>query len=174
MAKQSVRFGYFLRVIFVIGLLFIASSLLTIETKQPPNISNPYFEQRLHPVKIQLPSGKQVNLVRTQLTDGAWFVDQENGNYLSDSAGLGSSGNVVIYGHNFDHIFGTLDSVKPGEVVRLTDQNQQEHVYRIEHITEVEPADTSWIQPTQDSMLTLYTCSGLFDSKRLIVRAAAI
>jgi LPXTG-site transpeptidase (sortase) family protein len=174
MAKQSARFNYFLRITFVIGLLFIASSLITIGTQQPPIITSPSFEQRLLPVKIQLPSGKQVNLVRTQLSDGTWFVDQENGNYLSDSAELGSNGNVVIYGHNFDHIFGTLDSVKPGEVVRLTDQNQQEHAYRIEHITEVEPSDTSWIQPTQDPMLTLYTCSGLFDSKRLIVRAAAI
>jgi LPXTG-site transpeptidase (sortase) family protein len=172
MAKQSKRYGYFLRIIFVIGLLFIASSLLTIGTQQPPTISNPYFEQRLHPVKIQLPSGKQVNLVRTQLSQGTWFVDEVNGNYLSDSASLDSGGNVVIYGHNFDHIFGTLDSAKPGEVVRVTDQNQKEHTYRIEHITEVEPSDISWIQPTLEPMLTLYTCAGLFDSKRLIVRAS--
>lgn len=174
MAKTSVRYRYLLRVLFVIGLMFIASGLITIGNEEPPRIITPSFEQRLLPVRIQLPSGKLVKLVRTELSDGIWYVDDAYGNYLSESAALGGPGNVVVYGHNFPHIFGSLDEVKIGELVRVTDQNEVEHRYQIEHITEVDPSDTSWIQPTTESTLTLYTCSGFLDSKRLIVRAIAI
>lgn len=174
MAKSSKHYRLSLRILFVIGLMFIASGLITIGTEQPPRISSPVFEQRLLPVKIQLPSGKHVNLVRTQLSDGTWYVDETQGNYLSDSAGLGTGGNVVIYGHNYPHIFGSLDEVRTGELVLVTDQNQVEHHYQIELITEVNSSDTSWIQPTTEPLLTLYTCSGFLDSKRLIVRARLI
>ena len=174
MAKSSKHYRLSLRILFVIGLMIIASGLITIGTEQQPSISSPVFEQRLLPVKIELPSGKHINLVRTELSDGTWYVDNTLGNYLSESAGLGTGGNVVIYGHNFPQIFGSLDEVKTGELVSVTDQNQVEHRYQIEGITEVDPSDTSWIQPTTESLLTLYTCSGFLDSKRLIVRARLI
>ncbi len=174
MAKRSRIYRNTLRILFVIGLMFIASGLITIGTEQPPRISSPVFEQRLLPVKIKLPSGKHINLVRTELSDGTWYVDNTMGNYLSESAGLGTGGNVVIYGHNYPHIFGSLDELKTGEWISVTDQNQNEHTYRIEHITEVNPSDISWIQQTMEPTLTLYTCSGFLDSKRLIVRAIAI
>lgn len=174
MAKRSKHYRTSLRILFVIGLLFVASGFITIGTKQPPRISSPVFEQRLLPVKIQLPSGKHINLVRTQLSDGTWYVDDTQGNYLSESAGLETPGNVVIYGHNYPQIFGSLDEVKTGELVSVIDQNQVEHRYQIEGITEVDPSDTSWIQPTTEPLLTLYTCSGFLDSKRLIVRARLI
>lgn len=174
MVKRSRLYRHSLRVLFVIGLMFIASGLITIGNEEPPRIIIPSFEQRLLPVRIELPSGEHVNVVRAQLTDGTWYVDETQGNYLSESAALGTPGNVVMYGHNFPHIFGSLDEVKIGELVRVTDQNEVEYRYQIEHITEVDPSDTSWIQPTAESTLTLYTCSGFLDSKRLIVRAIAI
>ncbi|OGM69990.1 hypothetical protein A2975_05285 [Candidatus Woesebacteria bacterium RIFCSPLOWO2_01_FULL_44_14] len=43
--------------------------------------------------------------------------------------------------------------------------------YRVEEINEVYPNQTQVIAPTTDERLTLYTCSGFADTKRLIVVA---
>ena len=46
--------------------------------------------------------------------------------------------------------------------------------YEIKEIKEVLPSQTETIAPTKEETLTLYTCSGFSDSKRLIVIAKRI
>jgi len=43
--------------------------------------------------------------------------------------------------------------------------------YEVSDVKEVLPNQTEVIKPTDDERLTLYTCSGFADTKRLIVTA---
>ena len=43
--------------------------------------------------------------------------------------------------------------------------------YEVGEITEVSPNKTEVVAPTENEILTLYTCSGFSDSKRLIIVA---
>ncbi len=111
-----------------------------------------------------------VGLAAVPLTQGRWQVPEEEAAYLVGSGLPGSGGNIVVYGHNKDSIFGGLKKVEVGEIVRLvTDEGTYE--YAVTHLETVEPTAVEWLEPTEAEVLTLYTCTGFLDSKRLIVRA---
>ena len=46
--------------------------------------------------------------------------------------------------------------------------------YMVNEILIVNPDQIDVINPTQDETLTLYTCSGYFDTQRLVVKAKRI
>jgi len=66
-----------------------------------------------------------------------------------------------------------LKDIKEKEVIYvLTESNWFE--YSVEKIKEVKPDDLEVIKPTKDEILTIYTCSGFNDNKRLIIVAKRI
>ena len=92
--------------------------------------------------------------------------------------GLGSAypdetGNQVIFAHARKGLFLPLKNVKVGQIVYVMTKEKW-FSYKIEEIKEVLPSQTEVIAPTPDQVLTLYTCSGFADSKRLIVKAKRI
>lgn len=103
-----------------------------------------------------------------------WTISETEASYLKQSAKPGENGNIIIYGHNKRNILGNIRALKGSEVITITTQDGFEHKYQIEHITEVNPDQTEYLQPTNEEVLTLYTCSGFLDSKRFIVRAQPI
>jgi len=46
--------------------------------------------------------------------------------------------------------------------------------YKVNKITAVYPNQTEVIMPTKNETLTLYTCTGFYDEKRLIVTALPV
>ena len=72
-------------------------------------------------------------------------------------------------------------STLPTEVARAFQDKGQENIrtsswysYEVVDIKEVYPNQTEVIEETDDETLTLYTCSGFADSKRLIVVAKRV
>lgn len=138
---------------------FIESSQGQNKQKEPP-------ERIIIPkLEIDLP------VAEAKVVKGYWEV-------FTDSAGfgLGSSypsdvtGNQVIFAHAREGLFLPLRGAKIGQkVIVLT--SSKWYAYTISDIKEVSPTQTEVIAPTQDPILTLYTCSGFADSKRLIVTA---
>lgn len=102
---------------------------------------------------------------------GKWTVSDDVGSYLDGSAKPGEGGNIIIYGHNKQDIFGPLTDLDGTESVRLTTEDGREYDYRITSLQEVTPEQTQLLQPTDEEVLTIYTCSGWLDSKRFVVRA---
>ncbi|MBN1618673.1 class D sortase [Candidatus Dojkabacteria bacterium] len=89
----------------------------------------------------------------------------------------GEIGNVVIIGHRFHKIppdpttFFNLDEVKVGDKIYIS-QDDQELSYTVIETKVVEKNDTSVLQDSSDSRLTLITCTPLWTSdKRLVVIA---
>ncbi len=105
------------------------------------------------------------------LTNGIWGVSAEKASYLIQSARPGEHGNIIVYGHNTRKILGNIRALKGGETVLVTTSDAVVHRYRVSRLVEVEPSEVSLLQATTTETLTLYTCSGLFDSKRFIVQA---
>lgn len=112
-----------------------------------------------------------VNIEALNLVDGKWAVSETQASYLNESAKPGEKGNIIIYGHNKRDILGGLRKVHEGDRIVVTTQDGKEHSYIIALITQVSPKDIHFLLPTREETLTMYTCTGFFDSKRLIIRA---
>lgn len=104
-------------------------------------------------------------------TGSKWTVSADSASYLLQSARPGEGGNIIIYGHNTRPILGNIRALKGNETITLTTEDGTEHLYRVDSLTEVAPNQTQLLQPTDTEVLTIYTCSGIFDSQRFIVRA---
>lgn len=127
------------------------------------------------PIKIDIP---QVNLhlpvTEAIVTDGTWEISPDGASHWDNSANPGQSGNIVIYGHNKTNLFGPIRWLNLGEEIILTAADGQEYRYRITETVTVPPSQIDYVQPKDEEVLTLYTCTGLFDSQRYVVIAKPI
>ena len=100
-----------------------------------------------------------------------WEVSTEGASYLLGSAIPGKESNVVIYGHNKNHLFGPIRWLEKDEEIKIINKKGEEFIYKIVETKTVSPETIEVLAPTQDATLTLYTCTGLLDRKRFIVIA---
>ena len=133
-------------------------------------LSGEYVESLL-PRRVIIPSlSLDVVLKPAKVVKGRWEVFEDTGSFGLGSVEPGKSGNTVIFAHARKGLFLPLKDVKLGmRVYVFTDEKW--FSYEVKEIKEVMPKDVSVIGPTDDETLTLYTCSGFSDSKRLIVVA---
>ncbi len=84
------------------------------------------------------------------------------------SAQPGTSSNAVFAGHvtwNGHAVFYDLQSLQPGDIVRLLGEDRTEVTYKISSNFSVDPNDPDSIkvmQPTETGAITLITCGGTF------------
>lgn len=142
-----------------------------------PSISYPSIQtQHLNkavtadPVKLNIESIKLSSPIST--TKDTWIYPENSLVYLQNSAKPGK-GNTVIYGHNFKSLLGNLNDTKLGDKISIQLTNGAVISYTITSKYNVTPDQTHILNPTQDTRLTLFTCSGFLDSKRLVVIAKA-
>lgn len=85
-------------------------------------------------------------------------------------------GNTVLVGHRFTYtnprgVFYYLDKVKVGSQIALF-WNNKKYIYRVETVKVVPKTDVSVQGPTDDTRLTIYTCTPLWHPvDRLVVVA---
>lgn len=124
------------------------------------------------PVKISIPKSKiSLDIDIASIRDGVWDVSQTRATYLDISAGLGQGGNTVVYGHNKNAIFGPIRWLEKGDEIVMYDQNGNEYKYVISETITTNPDAIEYVEPKDKETLTIYTCTGLFDSKRFIIVA---
>lgn len=166
------------KILIVIGLILILiSSLIQLRSAGLKAFYEPLSSsyQSIAPIPTTISWQEHVSaLMPTLLTQGQWPLSTETGHYLLNSAPLNQQGNVIVYGHNTDDVFGWLLDVKPADQLALTDQSGTTYHYQIESISDVTANDVSWLKPSEQSILTVYTCSGWFDQYRRVVRARLI
>lgn len=126
------------------------------------------------PTQIIIPSvAIDIPVKESKIVNGYWEVFENSAGWGEGSAAPDEIGNQVIFAHARQGLFLPLQNVKSGQKVYILTDNKF-YTYEVESIHEVNPSETEVIKPTPDSVLTLYTCSGLADSKRLIVKAKKI
>ena len=118
-------------------------------------------------VSIDLPvsSSKVIN--------GYWEVFEDRAGWGEGSGYPGELGNQVIFAHAREGLFLPLKDVELGMPIYVLAEGGW-FDYEIKEVREVTPDQIEVIAPTDDEILTLYTCSGYDDSKRLIVTAKPI
>lgn len=102
----------------------------------------------------------EVGIVNGEYDVPLWDVGWQN-----DSPPLGQPGNTVFNGHvdtiNGGRVFATLHRAQPGDAVYVyTDRYRTEWV--VEAVDVLPNADHSFLAPSDDIRMTLYTCEGDF------------
>lgn len=162
----------FLCVIFFLGYKIHKQNYLAFRTSPTVQHTENNFRNDPIPAEIKIRSvGIVLPVKETQIVDDIWTINENGASHLAISALPGMSGNVVIYGHNTKQVFGSLPNVKKGDVIELTLNNGEVFQYKVKETFVVNPEQIEVLQPTKVETLTLYTCTGFFDSKRFIVKA---
>ena len=124
------------------------------------------------PLSISVPTLKlNLELEPGFILDGKWTVSSQKANYLFTAGRPGTPANTIIYGHNTRKIFGQLYRLKKGDELVITIQDGQEFEYEVAEKLTVKPDQLDYLAGHGQEELALYTCTGLLDSKRLIIRA---
>jgi len=155
------------------GILCLMYGFVLLMRRHTPIEVSPISDspQQLFPSTISIPSLELIlPVTHSDLRDGKWEISDSAVSYLSSSPVPGTKGNSVLYGHNWPSLLGELDRIKPGDRIKVSG-NGQEVNYLVYYVTTVSPSDVSIYDDTTDYRLTLYTCSGFMDSKRLVVTA---
>jgi len=98
---------------------------------------------------------------------------------VPQTAQIGEIGNAVIAGHrnySFGSMFNRLGEVGLGDVVEFRAMSGELMLFEVFEILEITPENQiAFIQPQNDSIITLYTCTPIrVATHRLLVRAIKI
>ncbi len=124
---------------------------------------------KLPPTRIKISSlNLDLPVSAGLVKDNTWDMFDDKIAWLATSAVPGE-GNVILYGHNRRGLFGNLYKVKIGGVIEVK-KGEDWVSYKVTEVRRVLPTDVQSIL-SDKSRLTLYTCDGSFDQKRLVVYA---
>jgi len=98
---------------------------------------------------------------------------------VPETAVISEPGNAVIAGHRnyaYGEMFNRLDEIEIGDIIAYQARNGEVMRFEVFEIIEISPDDQiAFIQPEDDSIITLYTCTPVrVASHRLLVRARKI
>lgn len=123
------------------------------------------------PTQIVIPSENiDIKIIEAPVINGYWETSDVYASHGVGSATLGTSGNMVVFAHARKGLFFNLKNAKLNDVIYIFTKDKW-FSYKISKITSVYPSEVKPILPTKDKELTLYTCTGFADEKRLIVTA---
>lgn len=137
---------------------------------EKPLLEGLVIEEKL-PVRIVAPSlSLDLEIKPARVVEGRWEVFEKYASFGTGSGLPGEKGNSVVFAHARNGLFGSLKNIKLGDKVYIFTQNSW-FTYGVKDIKTVSPNDISVIKGSDGYLLTLYTCSGFADTKRLIVTA---
>lgn len=101
---------------------------------------------------------------------GEWTLSQDKAHFaLISTPANNRNGNTFIYGHNTPQVFKRLADVKAGEEAQVITDNGYKFTYKYRTSINVKPRDTAVFAYQGPSILTLQTCSGLWDETRQLL-----
>lgn len=127
-----------------------------------------------YPQKISIPQVLEVEVEPAVQIGSKFLTPEDKASYFINSAFPGSQGNTIIYGHNKKGVFKELHQLQGEELIMLTDQAGKKTSYQVKEIITVDPSQTGYLAATEEDILTLYTCTGWADSKRLVIKAETV
>lgn len=121
------------------------------------------------PSSISIPSiSLNLTVAPGVVQNNKWTLYEDKISWLSTSEPPGR-GNVILYGHNRKGLFGELDRLEIGEEITIV-SGSKNYVYQIYESRRVRPNEVDVII-SDKNQLTLYTCDGSFDERRLVLFA---
>lgn len=126
------------------------------------------------PIRIKIASLIDLPIEEAKFAASGWEVSDTAASIASMSARPGEAGNIIIYSHNLTRLFGRLTQVKIADTIELWGPDGDHHTYTVTKKIVLDPNEIDVLRPTDQEVLTLYTCTGLFDRKRLVIQAVPI
>jgi LPXTG-site transpeptidase (sortase) family protein len=158
--------------LIIAGISYIFYSRYVLSFSADPYPSENIFRKTGLPVKLEIPAiGITLPVFEAQIKNGIWQTSDTGATHLLVSAVPGQKGNIIIYGHNKQSIFGHLADIPAGSLIMVTSDSGQKYYYKIKEVITVSPNNLDPVKPTLYEVLTVYTCTGFLDSKRLVIRA---
>jgi LPXTG-site transpeptidase (sortase) family protein len=137
---------------------------------QPIVVGN--VKQKVIPVSLKIQSaGIEVPILSSHKI---WEERAKSAVYFSKTPLPGKQGNSVIYGHNWPNLLGNLNKAKKGDLVEVYFNDGSTEKFKIIQKVNVSADQTHILNQTKDSRITIYTCSGILDTKRLVVVAVKV
>lgn len=170
-----------------IGLLFILAGFLVgsdqiiqfVQTSYAQPVSQPVSSQEIAqtiPVDVALPIHLSVpsSGVSVDIDPGYYSPDTQTWTISDTKAyfAVGTAtpntvgGNTYIYGHNRGNIFYRLNKALPGAEAVVTTSDNKKFTYILTTVRDVQPSDMALLNYQGEPILTLQTCSGLWDQYR--------
>ena len=169
--------------IVIIGILFMGVGTVVVAQSQSTTLSQKETAQ-LQKITSQSPSNPMrvysysanINSVITQggHNNNKWILSDTSVLYLPTSNKPAEGGNTVLYAHNRKNLFGNLKYLKKGDYVIVENEANDTFVYRVYEKEEIKPSQTEKINTNISDTLTLFTCDGAFDQKRLVIKAKLV
>jgi len=120
------------------------------------------------PTEIKIPKiSLDIAISPSVLKGNDWQVYDDRVAWLSTSSLLGQ-GNTILYAHERPGLFLDLYKLKTGDEVDIFDGKW--HIYQVKESHIVNPGDINAVFSDKNH-ITMYTCQGSFDQKRLVVYA---
>jgi len=169
----------------LIGISFLALALLIlflpqllpkkiVDNKNPIKINSGLYSSKTianNPIRILIPKADiDLKIINAQIVDGYWELSDNTASYGLGSGHPGEKNNTVIFAHARQGLFYNLKDVKVNDIIYVFTKEKW-YRYKVAKIDAVYPNQTDVIMPTKNEVLTLYTCTGFYDEKRLIVTA---
>ena len=173
-----------MRILFIsLGIIFVVGSFGARRSQSETFASEPVKVEGFSveeapleklPIKVVIPSlAIDLEVKPAKNINGYWEVFSDSAAWGEGSGLPGENGNQVIYAHARRGLFLPLKDVEMGMKVYIFTKDDW-YLYEVKEVKEVTPNQVEVIAPTEDETLTLYTCSGFSDSKRLIVVAKPV
>lgn len=122
------------------------------------------------PYKLYIPKLHKILFISDGvIVNGRWMISDSGVSYLTTSMMPGKIGNAVLYGHNLDNLLGKLPSLVEGDLVYVVMDNGTFYKYQVFDRKQVKANQVEILKNSNDSRITIYTCSGFLDSARFVV-----
>jgi len=128
-------------------------------------VENPPIRIEIKEVGIDLP------IFPANIRNGIWDTTTEGASYLVSSPVPGEKGNSIIYAHDWASLFGPLLNIRKDMVIKVVYEDKSRRYFKVKNIEVVSYNDSSILDSSNEREITLYTCTGFFDSKRFVAVA---
>lgn len=172
---------FFARLFLFTGLLcFIFLGMLVYQRYRPNPLAfhGAVFTRELSSTSSTMPIGVKIESVEidlpiyvSEINGTTWQTSEQGVSYLKSSPLPGEKGNAVLYGHNWPKLLGPLHNVHVGDRISVVYSDKRVITFTVAYITIVSPDQIKILESSDDSRLTVYTCTGFLDSKRLVLTA---
>lgn len=140
-----------------------------------PKSQNVTATTRVKPISISLPDlNIDLPIIEAEIKNNSWPTTDKGVSYLITSTEPGQVGNSIFYGHNWENILGRLSKVKPGQNIIVNLENGKNLTFKIDTVSIVSPNQTNVLDESADKRITVYTCTGFLDTKRLVAVAKLV
>jgi LPXTG-site transpeptidase (sortase) family protein len=121
------------------------------------------------PTNIKIPKlNLDLAISPSRIKDNNWEVFNDRVAWLSTSS-IPGRGNSILYAHNTQGLFANLYKLKTGDEIDIFVDDKWIAFY-VTQTKRINPTDIASIT-SDKNRLTIYTCDGAFDKKRLVVYA---